>query len=456
MVINAILTYLKYDVATTTRTVFEIPTKFPKITICNFNMFTTEFSLELLKNLSKSKSKEGTNIFNRDEVKDIPYSQIIPKVSNIHKYAVSIVNSKNFSDDLRKKLGHTLKQILFNCKFDSIPCYPENFTWEFHPNYGNCFSFNSDLNSTVTKESKIAGPLNGLQLQLFVNVHENLSEFYYSYTENGIYTFNALGAVILIDNSTNMIDHNYNGGIKVASGFHTDISISRSFTFNLPKPYSNCDLDNNKNDYESRSNEDLVYLFVNHSNHNMAYTQQSCIIQCYQFNTIKRCNCSHPFYASLFEDRVCESNNPKDVSCYQQSWIIFNKDENFIEKNCLPLCPLECNQTYFEAKLTNLRLTGWNYYLNLINKYLSPLFISTQISRDTAINSFVSLNIFYDSLSYTLISERPQIDFISLLGNIGGNLGLFLGVSFFSLCELVVAFIEILCIKKIIVPVIRL
>ena len=61
----------------------------------------------------------------------------------------------------------------------------------------------------------------------------------------------------------------------------------------------------------------------------------------------------------------------------------------------------------------------------------------------TASESFVSLNIFYDSLSYIRTSESPQMNVVALLASIGGNLGLFLGVSVFSLCELIEVFIEV-------------
>ena len=56
--------------------------------------------------------------------------------------------------------------------------------------------------------------------------------------------------------------------------------------------------------------------------------------------------------------------------------------------------------------------------------------------------------LFYGSLSYTISTELPQMNFVSLLANIGGNLGLFLGVSVFSLCEIVEIFIEVFFIKK--------
>ena len=179
----------------------------------------------------------------------------------------------------------------------------------------------------------------------------------------------------------------------------------------------------------------------------MAYTQQSCVLQCFQLHIFKKCNCTHPLYTSLLEENVCDSRNLKDSSCFQYSWSLFIRQKDFVEKNCLPSCPLECNQTNFKTQLTSLRLTSWKYYLNLIQRYLSSLFILTDLNSENSLESFVSLNIYYDSLSYMLTTEAPQTDWISLLGNIGGNLGLLLGVSFFSLCELVEVMIEIYFIK---------
>ena len=63
--------------------------------------------------------------------------------------------------------------------------------------------------------------------------------------------------------------------------------------------------------------------------------------------------------------------------------------------------------------------------------------------------SIVHVNIFYDSLSYTESIELPRMDFVSLLASIGGNLSLFLGVSFFSLFEVIQLFMEIFYILEI-------
>jgi len=82
------------------------------------------------------------------------------------------------------------------------------------------------------------------------------------------------------------------------------------------------------------------------------------------------------------------------------------------------------------------------------NKNLSSDFIQTKIDSANAANSVVKVNIFYDSMSYELSTESPKMDIVSLLASIGGNLGLFLGVSVFSLCELIEVATEIYYVKR--------
>jgi len=50
--------------------------------------------------------------------------------------------------------------------------------------------------------------------------------------------------------------------------------------------------------------------------------------------------------------------------------------------------------------------------------------------------NFISIRIYYDKASYTRINEIPKIEIVDLIANIGGNLGLFLGVSFLSFAEI--------------------
>ena len=52
LTIQSFVSYFAYDVTTTSRIIFETPTTFPKVTLCNVNPFTTEFAYEFLCNIS--------------------------------------------------------------------------------------------------------------------------------------------------------------------------------------------------------------------------------------------------------------------------------------------------------------------------------------------------------------------------------------------------------------------
>ena len=74
-------------------------------------------------------------------------------------------------------------------------------------------------------------------------------------------------------------------------------------------------------------------------------------------------------------------------------------------------------------------------------------FVNRTLDSNSAKESVVRMTVYNDSLSYTLSTESPKMDIVSLLANIGGNLGLFMGVSMFSLCELLEVLIEIFTTK---------
>ena len=73
---------------------------------------------------------------------------------------------------------------------------------------------------------------------------------------------------------------------------------------------------------------------------------------------------------------------------------------------------------------------------------------NSSIDSETAAKSIRSLNIFYNTLSYTLTSESPKMDIVSLCASIGGHLGLFMGISVFSLGEILQVIIEYALMSK--------
>jgi hypothetical protein len=229
----------------------------------------------------------------------------------------------------------------------------------------------------------------------------------------------------------------------------------------LPRPYSNCDIDNDvsslssswstsqKSYYES---SDLYQLILNSI---YQYTQNLCLIQCYQRQLLLECNCTDANFLSLYQNQsLC--NSLDEIACMVKVFLHKFNSIEFIESKCQHLCPLECNLTYYSTKLTFTKLFG-QFELATIRE--SPRLLNDfmviekkreneALSVERARDSFVQLSIFYESLSYTLSTESPKMNWISLLGWIGGNLGLFLGMSVFSLCEIIQVLIEIFYIRR--------
>ena len=100
--------------------------------------------------------------------------------------------------------------------------------------------------------------------------------------------------------------------------------------------------------------------------------------------------------------------------------------------------------TLYKTSTYSFHLIGENY-VKIIKerKNLVSDFVNRTLDTLTAKESVVKVNIFYDSLSYNELTESPQMTLVTLLASMGVNLGLFLGVSFFSICEIVEFSLEI-------------
>ena len=88
---------------------------------------------------------------------------------------------------------------------------------------------------------------------------------------------------------------------------------------------------------------------------------------------------------------------------------------------------------------TNINVIGDIYadYINENKNLREDFSTPNPIDAKTAANNFVYLFVSYESLSYEIASQLANMDVVLLLSNIGGTLGLFLGISVFSFCVIV-------------------
>ena len=397
-VIESFMSYLAFDVTTKSRTVLETPTLYPKVTVCNLNIYTTEYAYNFLKSI------DTNGFFERMALSNLTAKESLYLISDLYSRAQIIAYSQNISDQQRKLFAHRLDDMLINCRFNQMPCNASDFAWTFDQAYGNCYVFNSGYNAAgekiALKELTLDSSYFGLQLEVYSNVYESLE------VSNAL--FGGLGLVLRIENSSHLIGKK-DDGVRIATGFHTDIVVDRSFKFMLPRPYSDCEVES---DSSKTSGTDIFTLIAQSE---YEYTQQLCFLQCYQKYLILECNCTNGM-----------------LSLYNVSSCVTNEEIN-------------CSSRFF---VSSSRLFGDIYVMNIReNKNLSVDFVTKPLNVETARDSIASIIIYYHSLSYTISTESPQLDLIGLLAAIGGNLGLFMGVSFLGVSECVEILIEI-CFRK--------
>ena len=235
LIIESTLSYLNYQVYTTSTLIHEMPSQFPTITICNRLQFTTEKSFEFLKEINKEISPD-ISIF--DSSNNLRYFEKRILADNIRKAALAKMKEQTYLNFSQNELSHLRDDMLISCTFNGKNCTQDDLIPKFDLRFGNCFVFNSGKNSKgeniELKSSYLGGSDYGLRMVFYVNYHENVTI---------INSLGAQGARITIDNSSYLRDDSING-FRISPGEETDIQIEREFKKSLPRPYSPCEVDN--------------------------------------------------------------------------------------------------------------------------------------------------------------------------------------------------------------------
>ena len=165
------------------------------------------------------------------------------------------------------------------------------------------------------------------------------------------------------------------------------------------------------------------------------YQQSYCFKICYQNFIIATCGCASLKYAFLnltTPDRTCHST--KDIHCTDVADKKFYNTNNVLE--CYDACPIECKSVSYTFQ-TRMASYPTEWYAEQMNKFKFKFFNLTdtfftytndpnpELTFEFIQNTTAMVNIFYDSMQFTTITESPMLPFEVLLANIGGNLGTF-------------------------------
>jgi hypothetical protein len=214
--------------------------------------------------------------------------------------------------------------------------------------------------------------------------------------------------------------------------------LERLFVSKLDEPFSNCLKDTTSMD----SHESKYYKQILRKN--LVYKRDICIDLILQNYVYENCGCVSSVFLNFFDFPYCSVI--ERVNCQRISVINFTS-QSILKKESVN-CPLECDSMEFKWNIMQASFPSDNYrrYLKRNPTVLKRFPNLTELSDDLIDSSVVAVKIYFNDMKYTRIVEKSAMNTLTFISNIGGILGLFLGLSLLSLVEIIELFLQIILI----------
>uniref|UniRef100_A0A2K5ZFS7 Acid sensing ion channel subunit family member 4 n=1 Tax=Mandrillus leucophaeus TaxID=9568 RepID=A0A2K5ZFS7_MANLE len=350
---------------------------FPAVTLCNINRF-------------RHSALSDADIFHLANLTGLP-----PKDRDGHR-AAGLRYPEPDMVDILNRTGHQLADMLKSCNFSGHHCSASNFS-VVYTRYGKCYTFNADPRSSLP--SRAGGMGSGLEIMLDIQQEEYLP----IWRETNETSFEA-GIRVQI-HSQEEPPYIHQLGFGVSPGFQTFVSCQEQRLTYLPQPWGNC-----RAESELREPELQGYS---------AYSVSACRLRCEKEAVLQRCHCRMVHMPG--NETICPPNIY--IECADHTLDSLGGGP---EGPCF--CPTPCNLTRYGKEISMVRIPNRGSARYLARKYNRN---ETYIREN-----FLVLDVFFEALTSEAIEQRAAYGLSALLGDLGGQMGLFIGASILTLLEI--------------------
>ena len=420
--------YFRYEVETVIKIDRESEAEFPTITLCFVQVCADNELYQLDIDLDRfQKSANSSDLYNSTRT-------IFENMRNYFR-TKTYYNQSLRNILLRYNKTRSIKEHLISCQYSGEACSEKNFEYFQLGEFQRCFKFNSGKDWNNGKQeirvAKRYGKNNGLQLELIAG---NPAKCNLPLTSTS-------GLILYVHNYTYSVSEDTNG-IQLAPGTETSIAIDRTFVNKLPSPYSDC-IPSEWRTASSGSSKFVKRTFEVTAN----YTQQTCFQLCYQNYLVENQLCYDESLPRTSDDvsRASKGRCPKLIDIIEDQNKQPVNNSAFYEshdKECLDSCPTECEYVTYDTTISSSQYPT-KTYKTILSYKINNSEIFNSAKDELARTSILALNVFYRSDMFKTIKEKPSIEGEIFVSNIGGALGLFLGISVLSLVELFEILFEI-------------
>ncbi|XP_062975938.1 acid-sensing ion channel 1 isoform X1 [Elgaria multicarinata webbii] len=300
------------------------------------------------------------------------------------------LNLYNFYD----RNSHQLQDMMLACTYRGEACRADDFI-EVFTRYGKCYTFNSGQSDRPPLITMKGGTGNGLEIMLDIQQDEYLPVW----GETDETSFEAgIKVQIHSQDEPPFIDQL---GFGVAPGFQTFVSCQEQRLIYLPPPWGDC---------KSVTMESEFYD---------TYSITACRIDCETRYLVENCNCRMVHMPG--DAPYCTPEQYKECADPALDFLV-ERDNDYC------VCEMPCNVTRYGKELSMVKIPSKASAKYLAKKYnRSEQYIGENI---------LVLDIFFEALNYETIEQKKAYEVAGLLGDIGGQMGLFIGASILTVLEL--------------------
>uniref|UniRef100_A0A803XUJ6 Acid sensing ion channel subunit 1 n=1 Tax=Meleagris gallopavo TaxID=9103 RepID=A0A803XUJ6_MELGA len=289
---------------------------------------------------------------------------------------------------------HQLEDMLLSCSYRGEQCGPGDFVAVF-TRYGKCYTFNAGQDGKPRLITMKGGTGNGLEIMLDIQQDEYLPVW----GETDETSFEAgIKVQIHSQDEPPLIDQL---GFGVAPGFQTFVSCQEQRLIYLPPPWGDCKATTGDSEFYD------------------TYSITACRIDCETRYLVENCNCRMVHMPG--DAPYCTPEQYKECADPALDFLV-EKDNEYC------VCEMPCNVTRYGKELSMVKIPSKASAKYLAKKYnKSEQYIGENI---------LVLDIFFEALNYETIEQKKAYEVAGLLGDIGGQMGLFIGASILTVLEL--------------------
>ena len=371
----------------------------------------------------------------------------------------------NIDQDIVKQAAVQLDEFIVNCYFGTHKCNnTEDFQWFFDPYYFNCYTYNAP--SSEGKHALSEGIENGWtsivfsgsgmlmkndEIRILPGLHEYKS------------AVSASEGVRVVIHPPGTQPFPFTEGFDVPPGFSASFGIRPRRINRIGLPHGNCSESNPLGDEQG----------------GIRYRTMACQKMCLQRYIVEECQCKDnalPDFPGIPSDtKACRNNDLPDIcmfnateECLDTFLSLYDRMEcmnnckDFITRNSSVIsacgCNPPCNEVSYDVSysLSKWPATGYEgdsaffdvFYLenfwerfNGTPKYDAMKEYFSEINRNESMKDFARLNAYIADSNVIITQEREDYSSTQLVSDIGGQLGLWVGISIITLAEV----LELIC-----------